>query len=66
VVRCALYDVKMGHRMMAPLELGGATAATSDGTSLQTCKRIGTAIPYYTWANRSNHEMQVWLPIRNR
>ncbi|CAN5515307.1 glycoside hydrolase family 127 protein [soil metagenome] len=23
-----------------------------------------TAIPYYTWANRNNYEMQVWLPIK--
>ena len=36
----------------------------SDGLSLQMHPRTVTAIPYYTWANRNNYEMQVWLPTR--
>jgi DUF1680 family protein len=43
---------------------GLAVEPTSDGTNLQTHSRIVTAIPYYTWANRENYEMQVWLPTR--
>lgn len=33
-----------------------------DGYSVQTLTKTITAIPYYTWANRGQNEMQVWLP----
>ncbi len=36
---------------------------SSDGLSLQNEKKQITAIPYYTWANRGRHQMQVWLPV---
>jgi uncharacterized protein len=39
-------------------------AATPDGLGVQTLPRTITAIPYYTWANRENYEMQVWLPTK--
>jgi DUF1680 family protein len=35
---------------------------SSDGYSVRTEQRSVTAIPYYTWCNRGNDEMQVWLP----
>lgn len=36
----------------------------SDRSSVQLRPRTLTAIPYYTWANRDNYEMQVWLPTK--
>jgi DUF1680 family protein len=35
----------------------------ANGQSLQTEQKEITAIPYYTWANRGKHAMQVWLPV---
>lgn len=35
-----------------------------DGHSIKVERRRITAIPYYTWANRDNYEMQVWLPMK--
>lgn len=35
---------------------------SKDGLSVQTEKKTITAIPYYTWANRGQSQMQVWLP----
>ena len=34
----------------------------SDGLSVTTERKTITAIPYYSWANRGQHAMQVWLP----
>jgi DUF1680 family protein len=36
--------------------------ASADGYNVRTEQRVVTAIPYYTWCNRGNNEMQVWLP----
>lgn len=36
------------------------TATGGDSTEGET--KTVTAIPYYTWANRGNYEMQVWMP----
>jgi len=33
-----------------------------DRLSLSTAKKKITAIPYYTWCNRGQNEMQVWIP----
>jgi DUF1680 family protein len=41
-----------------------AVSPGSDGLSLEMKPRTVTAIPYYTWANRNNYEMQVWLPTK--
>ncbi|GAB3642486.1 glycoside hydrolase family 127 protein [Spirosoma arcticum] len=38
----------------------------ADGQSVQLTPRSVMAIPYYTWANRGNSPMQVWLPRRIR
>lgn len=49
------------------IALKGAVAAvgpTKDGRGLAMTQRSVTAIPYYTWANRNNFEMQVWLPTK--
>lgn len=37
---------------------------TTDGQSVQISDQSITAIPYFSWANRGNGEMQVWLPTR--
>lgn len=34
----------------------------SDGASVTTTKKKVTAIPYYSWCNRGQNAMQVWLP----
>lgn len=36
---------------------------TANGANVQTEKKQITAIPYYAWANRGKHSMQVWLPV---
>jgi uncharacterized protein len=33
-----------------------------DGTNVRTETKTITAIPYYTWGNRGQTQMQVWLP----
>jgi DUF1680 family protein len=38
----------------------------ADGSSVATTKVQVTAIPYYSWCNRSVDDMQVWLPRRIR
>ena len=35
---------------------------SDDGTGVQSETKQLVAIPYYTWANREQSEMQVWLP----
>jgi DUF1680 family protein len=37
---------------------------SEDGSTLQAETKKITAIPYYTWANRGQNEMQVWLPTK--
>lgn len=37
---------------------------SEDGTNLRSETKKITAIPYYTWANRGQNEMQVWLPTK--
>jgi DUF1680 family protein len=34
----------------------------SDGQSVSTEVKTITAIPYYSWCNRGQNQMQVWLP----
>lgn len=41
-----------------------STVPTADGKGVEIKKRIITAIPYYTWANREPGPMQVWLPTK--
>jgi len=35
---------------------------STDKLSLSTSRKKITAIPYYTWCNRGQNEMQVWIP----
>jgi DUF1680 family protein len=35
---------------------------SSDGHTISTVSKQVKAIPYYTWANRGEGEMQVWIP----
>jgi DUF1680 family protein len=37
---------------------------SADGQQAQTIPYKITAIPYYTWSNRGNGQMQVWLPVK--
>lgn len=37
---------------------------SEDGHSVQTQNKTITAIPYYTWCNREQSQMQVWLPTK--
>jgi hypothetical protein len=39
-----------------------ALAVSPDGMTVQTERKTFTAIPYYTWSNRGQSQMQVWLP----
>jgi DUF1680 family protein len=34
----------------------------NDGSSVEAVKQNITAIPYFTWANRGEGEMEVWIP----
>ncbi len=43
-----------------------AIEPAADGKTVRLVPRTVTAIPYYTWANRGNSPMQVWLPSRVR
>jgi len=36
----------------------------SDGQSVSTEVKTITAIPYYSWCNRGQNQMQVWLPTK--
>jgi len=52
-----LLDGVMTIQFESPaLEVG------ADGTSVTTTKKTVTAIPYYSWCNRGQNAMQVWLP----
>ncbi len=37
---------------------------TLDGTGIEVLDKLVKAIPYYTWCNRGNPQMQVWLPYK--
>jgi hypothetical protein len=39
---------------------------SSDGKSIVTVPQKMTAIPYYSWNNRGEGNMQVWLPTSIR
>lgn len=47
------------------LRVSGSTLVpASDGTSAAPQPKTNIAIPYYSWANRENYDMQVWIPTR--
>jgi len=39
-------------------------SVSDDGLAVQTTPRKITGIPYYSWANRGEGQMQVWVPTR--
>lgn len=41
---------------------GKAVVSSPDGSQVAVRPQALTAIPYYTWANRDNLQMQVWIP----
>jgi DUF1680 family protein len=52
----------LDERVIALKSSVPAVEVSSDGLSLKTENRTITAIPYYTWCNRGQNPMQVWLP----
>jgi len=36
---------------------------SSDSLSVTTAMKEITAIPYFSWNNRGENDMQVWLPV---
>ena len=43
---------------------GKSVNPTPDGTSIELVNKLVRAIPYYTWCNRGNSQMQVWIPYK--
>jgi DUF1680 family protein len=41
-----------------------ALTSANAGLAAEMKRRSINAIPYYTWANRENYKMQVWLPTK--
>ena len=41
-----------------------AVTPTRDGTGIEIVNKTVKAIPYYTWCNRGNSNMQIWLPYK--
>ena len=41
-------------------------AVVIEGNNISTVKKLFTAIPYYSWANRGKGEMNVWFPRQVR
>lgn len=73
ILNIILPDNSTSTASFHPGLLGGvvtieSTAAvvqpTADGSGVETITRKITSIPYYTWANRGEGEMRVWIPRR--
>ncbi|MEO8473085.1 MAG: beta-L-arabinofuranosidase domain-containing protein [Chryseolinea sp.] len=71
ILNIILPDKGVSTTSFHPDLLGGvvtiqSTAAviqpTSDGSGVETITKNITSIPYYTWANRGEGEMRVWIP----
>ena len=64
----ALFEVKdfsvLTEKVKAIQSEVPVVVIAGDGLSLSTEKRIITAIPYYTWCNRGQNEMQIWIPCK--
>ena len=45
---------------------GSVVRPSADGSSVETVREKITAIPYFSWANRGEGEMQVWVPRKAR
>jgi uncharacterized protein len=52
------------EKIVALQTKGTVFTITEDGKSIHPTNKTITAVPYYTWANRGQHEMQVWLPTK--
>jgi DUF1680 family protein len=60
----ATFDEKMLGGLMT-LQFNAPTIKIStDGLSVSTSKTVMTAIPYFSWCNRGQTPMQVWLPTK--
>ncbi|MCB0658455.1 MAG: glycoside hydrolase family 127 protein [Saprospiraceae bacterium] len=53
-----------GEPVMAIRIQARGLAPANRGSRVEDVPRTLTAIPYYSWANRGNTDMQVWLPRR--
>ena len=61
-----IKHVVAGEQVVGLQAEATVVSISSSGKSVQNEKKIVTAIPYYTWANRGQNPMQVWLPTRIR
>ena len=43
---------------------GKVVSPIPDGTGIEMVNKSVKAIPYYTWCNRGNSQMQVWVPYK--
>jgi len=57
-------DSILSEQVVALKGMGTVVSVSADGYSVRTEQRLVKAIPYYTWCNRGNDAMQVWLPRR--
>lgn len=54
----------MDEKVMAIKADMSVLKVSEDGSKILMEKKKITAVPYYTWANRGQNEMQVWLPTK--
>jgi len=57
-------DSILSEQVVALKGMATVVSVSADGYSVRTEQRLVKAIPYYTWCNRGNDAMQVWLPRR--
>ena len=54
----------LNEKVMAIKAQASVLTPASNGSGIISETKTITAIPYYTWANRGQNEMQVWLPTK--
>ena len=68
VPRDAKTSVKEGNVLsekIVAIDIEGKSITPSpDGTGVVMANKTLIAIPYYTWCNRGNSQMQIWLPSK--
>jgi len=58
----AVRDTILSEPVIALTGTLPVVTVSADGYNVRTEQKRVTAIPYYTWCNRGNDAMQVWLP----
>jgi uncharacterized protein len=60
-----VFEYKIiNEKVMAISTEASILKPSSDGSGIISETKTIKAIPYYTWANRGQNEMQVWLPTK--